>query len=92
MKYHTTPKSLNDIRCDMSELHDNLLSGEVEHKLATELANITGKNLKAIQLELAEKIFSASLTLPGLTQPRIAVEPAIIENVITVELQSLVEA
>lgn len=53
-------KSLDDIKSDMSELYEQLRSGTVEVKLAAELANITGKYLKAEQLQLAREIFSAN--------------------------------
>jgi len=45
----------------MSTLYDQLRDGALELKLASELANIAGKNLKAKQLELAESIFMQSL-------------------------------
>ena len=54
-------KSLADIQVDMSALYDQLRDGALELKLASELANIAGKNLKAKQLELAESIFMQSL-------------------------------
>lgn len=54
-------KSLADIQVDMSTLYDQLRDGALELKLASELANIAGKNLKAKQLELAESIFMQSL-------------------------------
>ena len=54
-------KSLTDIQIDMSALYDQLRDGALELKLASELANIAGKNLKAKQLELAESIFMQSL-------------------------------
>jgi hypothetical protein len=50
-------KTLNDIRGDMSSLYDSLLAGNVELKLAAELANIAGKSLKAEQLQLSREIF-----------------------------------
>ena len=50
-------KNLNDVKHDMSELYDRLRNGEVDLKTASELANITGKFLKAEQLELATAIF-----------------------------------
>lgn len=54
-------KSLEDVKADMSSLYDELLSGQVEVKLAGELANITGKYLKATQLDLAERIFQDNI-------------------------------
>lgn len=42
---------------DMSDLYDELRGGGTDLKLASELANIAGKNLKAKQLDLAERIF-----------------------------------
>lgn len=55
-------KTLNDIKQDMSTLYDQLRDGEVEIKTASELANITGKFLKAEQLELAKEIFLSGQT------------------------------
>jgi hypothetical protein len=52
-------KSLDDVKADMSELYEELRSGAVEVKLASELANITGKYLKAEQLKLAREIFQS---------------------------------
>jgi hypothetical protein len=54
-------KTLDDIKSDMSNLYDELLAGNVEVKLAGELANITGKYLKATQLDLAERIFQENI-------------------------------
>ena len=50
-------KTLDDIKQDMSELYDALKTGSVDLKVAAELANISGKFLKAEQLELAKSIF-----------------------------------
>jgi len=50
-------KTLNDIKQDMSTLYDELRAGEVDLKMAAELANVAGKYLKAEQLELATSIF-----------------------------------
>lgn len=50
-------KTLKDIKNDMSELYDQLKNGRVDLKTAGELANISGKFLKAEQLELAREIF-----------------------------------
>lgn len=50
-------KTLNDIKQDMSDLYEQLKSGQVDLKTAGELANISGKFLKAEQLELARDIF-----------------------------------
>lgn len=50
-------KSLNDVKQDMSDLYESLKSGEIDIKIASELANISGKYLKAAQLELATAIF-----------------------------------
>ena len=41
----------------MSELYEQLKTGEIDIKTASELANITGKFLKAEQLQLARDIF-----------------------------------
>jgi hypothetical protein len=50
-------KTLTDIKQDMSELYEQLKAGQVDLKTAGELANISGKFLKAEQLELARDIF-----------------------------------
>jgi hypothetical protein len=53
-------KTLEDVRADMSELYEQVKNGECDLKLAAELANITGKFLKATHLELAREIFLAN--------------------------------
>ena len=53
-------KTLTDIKQDMSELYDALKAGEIDIKIAGELANISGKFLKAEQLELAKDIFMSN--------------------------------
>ena len=55
----TNMKSLDDVKLDMSELYEQVKSGDVDLKLAGELANITGKYLKAAHLELARDVFLA---------------------------------
>ena len=57
-------KSLTDIKQDMSNLYDALQAGEIDVKTASELANISGKYLKAEQLDLAREIFTRSLGAP----------------------------
>ena len=51
-------KNLNDIKQDMSELYEALKVGAVDLKVAGELANISGKFLKAEQLQLTREIFT----------------------------------
>jgi hypothetical protein len=53
-------KTLIDIKQDMSELYEALKVGAVDIKIAGELANISGKFLKAEQLELAKEIFMSN--------------------------------
>jgi hypothetical protein len=53
-------KTLDDVKADMSSLYDQVYNGMVDLKLATELANITGKYLKAVQLDLATEVFLAN--------------------------------
>lgn len=53
-------KTLTDVKSDMSMLYEELRAGSVDIKLAGELANITGKYLKAVQLELAREVFMDS--------------------------------
>jgi hypothetical protein len=50
-------KTLNDIKQDMSDLYESVKSGVTDLKTASELANISGKFLKAEQLELAKAVF-----------------------------------
>jgi len=50
-------KTLAHIRRDMSELYELLKHEEVDQRLASELANITGKHLKAIALQHARAEF-----------------------------------
>ena len=50
-------KTLTDIKQDMSDLYEAVKAGTVDLKTAGELANISGKFLKAEQLELATAIF-----------------------------------
>ena len=52
-------KTLDDIKQDMSDLYDALKMGAVDTKTAAELANVSGKFLKAEQLQLAREIFVA---------------------------------
>lgn len=54
-------KSMNDVMEDMSVLYDEIRSGETDLKVAAELANVTGKLLKAEQLKLAREIFAGQL-------------------------------
>jgi hypothetical protein len=61
-------KTLLDIKQDMSSLYDELKAGTVDIKIAGELANISGKYLKAEQLDLAREIFTRSINQPVLTQ------------------------
>ena len=51
-------KNLNDIKQDMSDLYEALKVGAIDLKVAGELANISGKFLKAEQLQLAREIFT----------------------------------
>ena len=50
-------KTLTDIKQDMSDLYEAVKTGTVDLKTASELANISGKFLKAEQLELATAVF-----------------------------------
>jgi hypothetical protein len=53
-------KTLDDVKADMSELYAQVREGSIELKTASELANITGKFLKAEQLKLAREIFTSN--------------------------------
>jgi hypothetical protein len=50
-------KTLEDVKRDMSALYEEVRSGQTDLKTASELANITGKYLKATQLEFAKEVF-----------------------------------
>ncbi len=50
-------KTLDDVKRDMSRLYEEVRDGSVDLKVASELANITGKYLKASQLEFAKEVF-----------------------------------
>lgn len=56
-------KSLDDVKADMGALYEDLRKGDVDIKVAAELANITGKYLKAEQLKLAREIFETNRTV-----------------------------
>jgi hypothetical protein len=56
-------KTLSDIKQDMSDLYEQVRAGRVDLKTAGELANISGKFLKAEQLELAREIFLSNKRL-----------------------------
>lgn len=53
-------KTLDDVKRDMSELYEQVKAGTSDLRRASELANITGKFLKAEQLKLAREIFLAN--------------------------------
>jgi predicted metallo-beta-lactamase superfamily hydrolase len=64
-------KTLKDVKQDMSELYEQVKSGAVDVKTASELANITGKFLKAEQLELAKAVFlRTTSTIVSLTNDK----------------------
>lgn len=48
----TKAKTLEDLKVDLSSLYDQALAGKVDLRLTNELVNISGKYLKALQLEL----------------------------------------
>jgi hypothetical protein len=62
-------KTLDDIQQDMSDLYESLKTGNLEIKVASELANIAGKFLKAEQLKLAKEIFTYHRSRGALTPP-----------------------
>lgn len=57
-------KNLNDIKADMSDLYEAVKNGSVDLKVASELANISGKFLKAEQLQLAREVFLSNRAEP----------------------------
>jgi hypothetical protein len=59
-------KNLNDVKQDMSELYEALKAGAIDLKVASELANISGKFLKAEQLQLAREVFIENKAKPQL--------------------------
>lgn len=56
-KGEASVKTLDDVKEDMTVLYKELRDGKIDMKLAAELANVTGKFLKAVQLEFAMKVF-----------------------------------
>lgn len=71
----TEVKTLDDVKLDMSELYEAVKNGEIELKLASELANITGKFLKAEHLALAREVFLANQP-KRISGPRVVDEAA----------------
>lgn len=65
-------KNLDDVKRDMSELYELVKAGSCDLKVAAELANITGKYLKAAQLEFAKEVY-LERRKSGLEQPLIGV-------------------
>lgn len=61
-----TTKTLDDVKADMSALYDQVRDGTCDLKVAGELANITGKYLKAVQLDLATDMFLSNNPAPRL--------------------------
>lgn len=53
-------KTMDDVKADMSELYEQLKADQIEVKKASEMANVTGKLLKAEQLKLAREIYQAN--------------------------------
>lgn len=49
------------ISADMRKLYEQFEAGAIKREDADTLANISGKNLKALSLVLADKIFSQGL-------------------------------
>jgi hypothetical protein len=62
-------KNLNDVKTNMGQLYEEVRSGKTELKVASELANIAGKYLKAEQLQLAREIFVHSKGRSGAALP-----------------------
>jgi len=60
-----TPE-IREIGRKLKILGEQLRDGTIELKIASELANIYGKELKAQQLVIAERIFMNSSNLPML--------------------------
>ena len=55
-------KTTVDIKQDMSDLYEALKAGTIDVKVAGELANISGKFLKAEQIELARSVFERGIS------------------------------
>lgn len=55
-------KTTVDVKQDMSDLYEALKAGTVDVKIASELANISGKFLKAEQIELARSVFERGIS------------------------------
>lgn len=50
-------KTLADVMADMSDLYEQVKSGDCDLRVASELSNITGKYLKAVQLDFAKDLW-----------------------------------
>lgn len=57
---NVTTKTLADVKADMSELYEQVKAGNCDMRRANELANITGKYLKAVQLQIAQEVLEAN--------------------------------
>lgn len=66
LKMTNATKTLSDVKADMSALYNQVRDGVCDLKLAAELANITGKYLKAVQLEFARDVFLSNKAEPHL--------------------------
>ena len=65
-KQNLLEPEIREVGSHLKNLGDELRTGKVELKLAAELANIYGKQLKAHSLILGERIFLKEKTLPKL--------------------------
>ena len=57
MKTINRTSVLVDVESDMKALYKDFSSGSIQRDAADSLANIAGKRLKAVQLDLADEIF-----------------------------------
>lgn len=56
-------KSLKDIQQDMSLLYDQVNNAQIDLNTASELTNITGKLLRAYELDLTRQVFAGGAPL-----------------------------
>lgn len=67
-KLITIQSEARQISADMRKLYNRFEKGEVKREEADTMANISGKNLKALSIQLADKMFSSHLK--NITPPK----------------------
>lgn len=56
------PKTMDDIKQDMTDLYERVKAGTIDLKVAKTLAQVTQANLKAEQLKLNRQVFESDLS------------------------------